>query len=73
MTGGAALHHLRIGHKVRCTRWTPNCWISAHHDPEIAIWVLVGTGSPIFRSDVAEDPAFVLRDLLDDLEWEWMP
>jgi len=70
MVAGAAFYHLRLGRKVRCQRWTEGCWVSAHYDPDIAIYVFVGYGTPTFRSDVAEDPAFILRDLMGPHNWE---
>jgi len=70
ITAGAALFHMNFGRKVRCKRWTEGCWVTAHYDPDIAIWVIQGHGSPIFCRDVADDPAFVLRDLLGSYQWE---
>jgi hypothetical protein len=70
MTGIEALQALKDGRQVRCTRWTPDCWIKARYSPDEGIFVVWAYGTPIFKNDVYEDKSWILNDLLCDTDWE---
>lgn len=70
MTGIEALQALKDGKWIRCNRWTQGCYIKARYSPDEAVYVIWGFGTPTFKNDVYEDKAWILNDLLEDLEWE---
>lgn len=70
MTGIEALQAFKDGKTVRCTRWTPDCWIKFTYSEEECFHIIWAYGTPTFKCDVAEDKYWILNDLLDDTDWE---
>jgi hypothetical protein len=64
---------LQAGKSVRCTRWSPSCWVTARQDAQTGEYTIVGLGSPRWIDQIDQDAGIVLRELLmPGFRWEVM-